>query len=514
MTDTTTPNTEVTDSELGTRNLPLTQRVILMVWDGMRPDFVTDDLTPHLRRLMQGGATYTQSVGVFPSVTRPTTTSVSTGTYPLAHGIFSNQFTGGPGDRANIDTGDRASLERLRAYNGGRLVPPQTLAESLVAAGKRVVSMGSGSTGQVTCLDGERVGEMVHLLFTHPETLMPTLVERLGPVPERKLPVQEANDWLVRALTDYVLPEMGPDVVLMWLCEPDASQHGRGLGAPDTLDAIRGNDARLGRILDAVATSGVPTTVIVASDHGHSTVTGMVRMADGLAEAGFGAQLADGLIHLAEKAITIEPHAGAAQLRQQVGAWLRDQPYIAAVISYPDANGETLPGMLSPHDVYGPHPRPAFAHAPTFSWSLAWENDAANEYGARGTAYTGFSQELADFDKLQGHIVGLNRLTATHGTLAPADQRTVLALSGAGIRPGTVAVPAGVVDIAPTILALLGLPPLPDADGRALTEAFADGPASESVPVGTETLATLRDGTPLRRHTVLTTAYVDTSPEA
>lgn len=501
-----TPNTD-------TRHAARTERVILVVWDGMRPDFVADDLTPRLRRLMRGGATYSRAVGVFPSVTRPTTTSVGTGTYPLAHGVFSNQFTGGPGDREDINTGDRASLERLRAYNGGRIVPPRTLAESLVAAGKRVVSMGSGSTGQVTCLDGERVGEMVHLDFTHPEALMGRLVERLGPVPGRKIPVQEANDWLVRALTDYVLPEMEPDVTLIWLCEPDASQHGRGLGAPDTLDAIRGNDARLGRVLDAVDASGVPTAVIVASDHGHSTVTGMVRMADGLASAGFGAQLADGLIHLAEKALTIEPHPGADDLRREIGAWLLAQPFVAAVVGWPDAGDETLPpDMLTPHDLYGPRPRPAFAHAPTFSWSLAWENDAANEYGVRGTAFTGFSQELADFDKLQGPIVGLNRLTATHGTLAPADQRTVLALHGAGIRPGAVNVPAGVVDIAPTILALLGLPPLPEADGRALTEAFADGPAPESVQVTTETLATLRNGAPLRRHTVGTTAYVDTTP--
>ncbi|MFN8538816.1 MAG: hypothetical protein U0232_15240 [Thermomicrobiales bacterium] len=66
---------------------------------------------------------------------------------------------------------------------------------------------------------------------------------------------------------------------------------------------------------------------------------------------------------------------------------------------------------------------------------------------------------MADFARLQGPIVGLNRLTATHGTISPRDQRTVLVLSGEGIRPGTPDHPAAVIDIAPTILALLGLPP-------------------------------------------------------
>jgi len=486
-----------------------TRRVMLMVWDGMRPDLVSDDRTPHLRRLMTSGTTYARAVGVLPSVTRPTTTSVTTGAYPAAHGIYSNLFTGPEGDRAAVDTGDRASLERLRAVNRGRIVPLTTLPEALVAAGRRVVSMGSGSTGQVTMLDPERVGATVHILFTQPVALMETLTARIGTVPERHIPVQEANDWLVRALTDYVLPEMDPDVVLIWLCEPDASQHAKGLGAPESDASIRGNDARLGRILDAIDTSGVPTTIIVASDHGHSTVTGMVRMSDALTEAGFGAAMASGAMHVSEKAIIIEAEQPDADLPTRIGQWLIAQPYIGAVIDWTGTH--MVPGALAPSDVYGPRSRPKLSHTPTFSWSWRWNDTDTNEHGVHGTAYSGFTEGLADFDRLQGHIVGLNRLTSTHGTLAPADQRTVLVLGGAGICPGTPDLPAGVVDIAPTILALLGLPPLPDADGRALTEAFSDGPAPASVAVHTETLATLPNGSPLRRHTIGTTAYVDTT---
>ena len=487
-----------------------TRRVILMVWDGMRPDFVSDDRTPHLRRLMAHGTTYGRAVGVLPSVTRPTTTSVTTGAYPAAHGIYSNLFTGPEGDRAAVDTGDRASLERLRAVNSsGRIVPLATLPEALVAAGRRVVSMGSGSSGQVTMLDPERAGTTVHILFTEPAALMETLTARIGPVPERRIPVQEANDWLVRALTDYVLPEIDPDVVLIWLCEPDASQHAKGLGAPESDASIRGNDARLGRILDAIDTGGVPTTIIVASDHGHSTVTGMVRMSDALTEAGFGAAMASGAMYVSEKAIIIEANQPDADLPTRVGQWLIAQPYIGAVIDWTSTH--TVSGTLAPSDVYGLHPRPKLSHTPTFSWSWRWDDTDTNEHGVRGAAYSGYTEGLADFDRLQGHIVGLNRLTSTHGTLAPADQRTVLVLGGAGIHHSTPDLPAGVVDIAPTILALLGLPPLPDADGRALTEAFIDGPAPASVAVHTETLATLLNGSPLRRHTVGTTAYVDTT---
>jgi arylsulfatase A-like enzyme len=68
-----------------------------------------------------------------------------------------------------------------------------------------------------------------------------------------------------------------------------------------------------------------------------------------------------------------------------------------------------------------------------------------------------------------------------------------------------------VIDLAPTILALLGLPGLPDADGRALVESFA---SNEEAPpaITTEPIATVASG-PLRRHRVGTTAYLDTTTE-
>jgi phosphonoacetate hydrolase len=485
---------------------PMTRRVILIVWDGMRPDYVTEELTPNLWDLAESGARYHRAVGIFPSVTRPTTSSVSTGSYPAAHGVLSNIFVGPPGDRALIDTGDRDSLERLRAINDGRMLPLPTLAEAVAAAGKKIVVMGSGSNGQVVLLDPERVGTTIHVGFTLPESLMVTLTERFGPVPAKAIPVNEANDWLNGVLTDYVLPELAPDVAIMWMCEPDASQHAVGLGAEATLEAIRGNDARLGKLLAAVEASAVPTTVIVASDHGHSTVVGMVRTAESLREAGFAEALDEGQILLGEQAIHVEDGPDADGLRDAIGEWLAAQAWVGVLFDW--RNGKAPAGALAPTATWGDRERAALVHAPTFTYSHAWTEEP-NVHGAPGSSFAGFTASMADFERLQGPIVGLNRLTATHGTLSPRDQRTVLVLSGAGIRPGTPDLPAGVIDLAPTILALLGLPPLPDADGRALVESFA-GNEDEPPVVETEPIATAAGG-PLRRHRVGSTAYLDTS---
>ncbi len=490
------------------QHTPRTARVIVLVWDGMRPDYVTPELTPNLCALAASGSSYRRAIGIFPSVTRPTTSSVSTGTHPATHGIVGNLFVGPPGDRAPLDTGDRDALERLRAVNNGRILPVPTLAEAVVAAGKRIVVLGSGTSGQMVLLDPERVGTTIHVGFTVPDTLFADLTARFGPPPAKTIPVNATNDWLNTVLTDYVLPELAPDVAIMWQCEPDATQHAHGLGAPAALDAIRGNDARLGRLLAAIEASGVPTTIIVASDHGHSTVTGMVRTKESLAEAGFAEALAAGRLHLADQAFVVEDGPGADELRDALGAWLVAQPWVGALVAW--ENGASTPplGALTPQALYGDRDRPGFPHAPTFTYSHAW-TDASNTHDAPGSAYAGFVEGMADFARLQGPIVGLNKLTSTHGTLSPRDQNTVLILAGAGIRPGTPDLPVAVLDLAPTILALLELPPLEHAEGRALSESFADGPAPETVAIATEEIAALAFG-PLHRHRVGQATYIDT----
>jgi phosphonoacetate hydrolase len=494
-----------TSTETTTRHAR-TQRVILIVWDGMRPDLISAELTPNLHAFAERGARYRRAIGVFPSVTRPTTSSVSTGAYPGGHGVIANLFVGPPGDRAPIDTGMRAPLDRLRAVHDGRVLRLPTLAEALATAGKRLVIMGSGTAGQAMLLDPERTATTIHTEYFQPESLRATITERFGTSPAKIIPVQAAHEWLTNVLIQHVLPEIEPDVVIMWLCEPDASQHAKGLGSPEARAAIQGNDTRLGRILDTVESSGVPTTVIVASDHGHSTVTGMVRMDNALQEAGFGAALTAKQIHLGDASVIIEDGAEAASLTDAIGAWLAEQPWVGALVNW--AHGAPVSGTLTPAALWNNRPRPPLPYAPAFTFSHQWTEEA-NANGVPGSAVSGYAASLADFQRLQGPVVGLNRLTSTHGTLSPRDQRTMLTIGGAGIRPGTIDVPAGVVDLAPTILSLLGLPPLPEADGRALTEAFADGPAPDAVVIATETVAVLPSST-LRRHTVGSTAYLDT----
>jgi hypothetical protein len=76
-------------------------------------------------------------------------------------------------------------------------------------------------------------------------------------------------------------------------------------------------------------------------------------------------------------------------------------------------------------------------------------------------------------------------VTSDHGSLSPWTIGNTLLAAGPAFKRGVVSrVPAGNVDVTPTILALHGLPG-DGVDGRVLREALVDGPDEEQVPVET-----------------------------
>lgn len=65
---------------------------MVLVLDGLRPDSITAEETPHLWRLRTEGVNFLNGHSVFPTVTRTNATAISTGTYPDRNGMFGNQL--------------------------------------------------------------------------------------------------------------------------------------------------------------------------------------------------------------------------------------------------------------------------------------------------------------------------------------------------------------------------------------------------------------------------------------
>jgi arylsulfatase A-like enzyme len=490
------------------------QRVVVFLWDGMRPDHVRPDLTPNLHRLAADGTWYRRSAPAFPSFTIANMTSLATGAYPSKHGVFANELPTFSSRRSPILNDVFKDLEGLRAPKGGRILPVKTLAEALSEAGKKVVTVGSGPLGHGALFDPERTARAaIHTTFAWPRALAEEVSERFGAPPTKAVGDREGDEWVTEVLLRYVLPELEPDVVLVYCNEPDTTQHARGLGSPEALGMIRGNDEQLGRVLDAVDASGVPTAVLVVSDHGHHTVSGFVDLGEELREGGFARELADGRLFYGEvdSELTVEDGPGAEELAGRLGAWLAGRSWLDALFCWAKDGVDLPPGAVPLEKLWNDELRvpPSATAAATFLFSCSW-TDATNERGVPGSALYRVSgvASAEGFMKMPERIPGFGALVSSHGSLNPYDLNNTLVLGGAGIRrQGAVEVPAGIVDVAPTVLSLLGLPPLPEADGRALTEAFEGGPEPEAIEVCSEELAKLPGG-PLVRNWVGATAYL------
>src|ERR1051326_5221885 len=63
---------------------------LVIVVDGLRPDYVTEHLMPRVYRLGRRGIVFTAHHSVFPTVTRVNASSFVTGAYPATHGLLGN----------------------------------------------------------------------------------------------------------------------------------------------------------------------------------------------------------------------------------------------------------------------------------------------------------------------------------------------------------------------------------------------------------------------------------------
>ena len=66
------------------------EHVVILVWDGLRPDYITPQYTPTLFKLARKGVFFKNHHPVFPSTTEVNGTAIATGVYPDHSGIMAN----------------------------------------------------------------------------------------------------------------------------------------------------------------------------------------------------------------------------------------------------------------------------------------------------------------------------------------------------------------------------------------------------------------------------------------
>jgi hypothetical protein len=425
-----------------------TERAFLMVWDGLRPDFVTPELTPNLWQLGQEGVWCERSYAVYPSLTRANSPAISTGCRPGIAGVPGNTFLlrSADGTLASHSSGDLASLERLAKADGRPILLVDTLADRVQRSGGSTVVVGSGSPGSAWLQHPRAIdaGEPVIADgLPSMRSFLQAVQRRFGPLPHRHaLPATAWTRYFTQVITDFVLPELAPTLLVFWHTDPDHTTHAKGYSAPQTLQSLRDADANLGRILQTYTSLGLrdSTACIVTSDHGGSSITRRAKPAQDLAKV-----LSNGAA--AENGGSVFVYTSDSSAVEAI----RQFDYVGPVFTI-DGRDNTFPHSLVGLD--GPR-------APDVVFSFAWSADAVG--GVAGAA-TGSASKLA----------------MDHGSISPYDLHNTLVLNGPDFRTGYRAQgPVGNIDVCPTLAHLLSLDIGTGVDGRVLTETLRDSGASE-----------------------------------
>jgi arylsulfatase A-like enzyme len=301
------------------------RRVIVFVWDGLRSDDLTPEITPNYFALARSGVIFADHHAVYPTFTMMNSASIATGTYPAAHGFYGNvvyapSASGKNAKGAEIDFSapafieDFGVVEAVREAYQGRLTLVPTMLQAAQAKGLTTAAI--GKFGAAFIQDYRRGGiildedaamplgfakELQHAGYALPRNtanayeagaliLAKDNGDPTAPIPIARLKDGQTGDPLDRSgalsrrgftyLTDvfvnYILPNKKPALTIFWSKEPDATSHAYGPGTYNSLDATRMNDEILGRVLAKLRELGWEnsTDIIITQDHNHSTVSG------------------------------------------------------------------------------------------------------------------------------------------------------------------------------------------------------------------------------------------------
>jgi hypothetical protein len=395
------------------------QHVIMFDLDGFDPRFLDGryaglaDL-PNLRSLIEAGS-YGVASGSFSSYSNSSRVTTATGAYPEVHrntGYYYNPETG-------------------RAVTQERYIEPgvETIAQSL----KRQDRTAAYLQWYAVQNYGATYGDLA-ALYTQPGGNCTTRADQA---------VALLRGEAVNSGGTMVDPEGIPDLITVYCDDVDGALHSGGFSAPDLPAALARVDAQIGRVREAAREAGIldETAFLVTADHGAAewTVPLLPDVVDRLAVTGLRVEVISSSGGVPDPAseivivaaprtadITLRGRADTPENARRIAGIIRGIPGIAAVYDEQDLR------RLRASDKLG-----ALVVEPVEPYHLSTLTDGAT----RGS----------------------------HGGLAEA--RVPVVLSGAGVRGGVPLRNVGLVDVAATVSALLGVAPPAGSSGHVISGA-------------------------------------------
>lgn len=477
------------------------EHVLLVVWDGMRPDFINPENTPNLHALAQRGTFFARNHSFWPTTTEVNGTVFSTGVFPARSTVVANkEYRPDIDPKGPVPTDAPETMLKGDALTGGHYLGVPTAIELVRQAGFPTAVAGTKPVALLQDRSPEKPATPKSAIVfggkVYPESQAAALETLLGPFPiykadfEHPKPNTAGNRWTTRALLEYLWKDEVPRYSVLWLSDPDFPQHASAPGEPAAISGIHDSDTHLGMVIDELKKRGLleKTDIFVVSDHGFSTIG---RTVDPVKYYN------DHDVPVV-KQFTLGPKPGQVISVSVGGATglyvIGHDPEITAklvkLLQASDFSGPifcrtALPGTFPLKDAHLDSP-----YAADIVFAFRWSTNK-NGNGTPGLI-------VAEGKEGKG----------MHGSLSPFDLHNTLVAGGPDIRSGyRDEFPSGNIDVAPTILHLLGLKQTAGTDGRILAEALADTPLPEEKPVTkrVEATQTLENGSTWKQYLQTTT---------
>lgn len=406
------------------------KRAVLFVVDGLRADMATAELTPHLAAIGHDSRVFVRQRAVFPSATRVSSASIATGCRPGRHGLAGNAIALDEGGGLKpVSVGPADFRDRWRRATGGTLHRP-TLAERLHGLGGVVIHSNS-SAGAAHMQDPDGHGTLYHRSGSFGPGLAPITGPEHLDVTYDGAGDRTTTERFVEALLD----DPAVPLNVLWICEPDHSQHVLELGSPEHRTVLLAADGHAGLVADAVTAlraRGDDVLLIACSDHGHETVDEIVPVAELMVEAGLKQSVgsSDTVVASSGMGALVYLAAGARDRCGAIHAWLSEQPWTDRVYS---GDGLREIGHRGDTDL-------------AVAFGMA-KRDGVNRFGVPGLGHVALDPFTSSDASGRGQ----------HGGFGAYETNPVLMVSGGGFAPGLTDRASSVVDIAPTILRHLGV---------------------------------------------------------
>src|SRR5262245_29644178 len=415
--------------------------LLMISIDGLRPDYVTAAETkgakvPNLRRFLTEGAFANGVVGVIPTTTYPSHTTLVTGVSPAKHGIFANTVFDPL--RRNQE-GWYWYAEDIRVLT---LWDAAGRAGLVTASIQRPATVGARMAWHIPEIARANTADDAKLVrAVSTPGLLQDLERELGPY-DRSLQV-EADEQRTR-FAIRLIETKRPSLLTLHLIALDHTQHETGPGSPEALAVLERLDTAVGRLREAAErlSSGRAWTAVV-SDHGFVKVDAQLNLVPAFRAAGLLTVDGNGRISDWQAMPWASGGSVAVVLKDRT-----DKATLTAVRNLLDGvAADPANGVDRVLDADGLHKRGGFPPA-SFLVGLkpGWQTGSG----------------------LSGPLLSKRKVGGAHGHLPDLpDLHASFFLVGPGVPAGRALGIVDMRDIAPTLAQRLGLA-LPSAEGRPL----------------------------------------------